>query len=298
MIRGNMTDQKKALGKGLGSLIPMTAKQSSGEHKEYILCPLSDIVPNPNQPRKLFSKESLSELAASIEEKGVIQPVLLREIGGGKYEIVAGERRYRACLQIGLERVPAIVKEANANEVLELALIENIQRQDLNPVEEALAYKDLLSRHQYTQEELAKQIGKDRSSIANSLRLLKLPDKVRDYLIGNVISMGHARALLSFDSKELQVQVANDIVSHNLSVRDVELLTKKYRAQESLEVKKETKETIESIEQNKNFQSLIKNLETHLRRKVVIKSKGNAGQLVVTFSNENDLNSLIAKLMS
>ncbi|EKD50339.1 MAG: hypothetical protein ACD_62C00567G0002 [uncultured bacterium] len=297
MLRGNMIEQKKALGKGLGSLIPMTNKPVD-KSSDYFSCPVSDIVPNPNQPRKLFPKESLGELAASIEEKGIIQPILVREIGGGKYEIVAGERRYRAAMQIGLSEVPVIVKDANINEMLELALIENIQRQDLNPIEEALAYKELLSKHQYTQEELAKQIGKDRSSIANALRLLKLPDKVRDYLINNSISMGHARALLSFDSKELQIQVAEDIVSHNLSVREVELLTQKYRAEENSDPQAPTELKPSAESPQKDYSNLIKNLEAHLRRKVAIKTRGEKGQLIVAFHSGDELNGLVTRLLS
>lgn len=231
LAMGKSMSEKKALGKGLESLISMGSKKGSGSgsDREYFECEIENIVPNPNQPRKLFAKEALDELSASILEKGIIQPLLVTPLGGGKFELIAGERRYRASKQAGLSKVPVIVKDADESTRLELALIENIQRQDLNPIEEALAYKELLSKHQYTQDELAKQLGKDRSSIANSLRLLKLPDKIRDYLINDKISMGHARAILSIDHKELQIQVADDIIENNLSVREVEILTKKLK---------------------------------------------------------------------
>lgn len=293
-----MNDQKKALGKGLSSLIPPSknSQTSEGGSKVYFECPIDDIVANPEQPRKLFAKEALDELAASIEEKGVIQPLLVKPIGGGKYELIAGERRFRASKQAGLATVPVIVKDIDEGETLELALIENIQRENLNPIEEALAYKELLSKYQHTQDELAKQIGKDRSTIANSLRLLKLPDKIRDFLISNQISMGHARALLAIDDKELQIQISEDIIKNNLSVREVEVLTKKLREKADnvhvLPVKADANNV------SKEYSSLIDRLENHLRKKVEIKHKGARGQLTITFKDREELDRLVDKLLS
>lgn len=298
-----MSDQRKALGKGLGSLIPMSTSQNRGEsavsvsQKNYFECPIEDIITNPNQPRKLFSKESLDELAASIEEKGILQPVLVRPLGGGKYELIAGERRYRAARQCGLHSIPVVVKDTDESETLEIALIENIQRQDLNPVEEALAYKELLSRYQYTQDELAKKLGKDRSSIANSLRLLKLPDKIRDYLIGNQISMGHARALLALENKELQLQVASDIITNNLSVREVEVLTKKLK-EHDVEAIRQNKLAANDALPAKDYSSLIRRLEDSLRSKVFIRAKGQAGQITVSYHNESELNVIVDRLLT
>lgn len=294
-----MSDNKKALGKGLGSLIQMTGNASMNESgsKPYFECPLEDIIPNINQPRKLFHKESLDELAASIEEQGIIQPLLVRPLGGGKYELIAGERRFRAAKQAGLSKVPVVVKEADESTVLELAIIENIQRQNLNPIEEALAFKELLSKYQYTQDELAKKLGKDRSSIANSLRLLKLPDRIRDHLINNKISMGHARALLAIDNKELQIQIANDVIESNLSVREVELLTKKLRDQEdSGPAIVRTEREASSLPQ-KDYSSIVKRIEETLRQKVMIKASGGKGHLVIGFKSDEDLNRLVDKLM-
>lgn len=298
-----MTDQKRALGKGLGSLIPMSGNKQdvpqSGQQRVYFECLIDDIIPNPNQPRKLFHKEALDELSASIKETGIIQPLIVRPIGGGKYELIAGERRFRAAKQAGLVRVPVVVKDADESSILKLALIENIQRQDLNPIEEALAYKELLSRHQLTQDELAKQVGKDRSSLANSLRLLKLPDKIRDYVINNRISMGHARALLTIENRELQIQVADDVINNNLSVREVELLTKRLKEHEVEEMTTATHSAASRASNPaKDYSVLVKQLENHLRNKVQIKSNGDKGQIAISFNNEAELGQIMNKLLS
>jgi ParB family chromosome partitioning protein len=297
-----MSDQKKALGKGLSSLIPMGGNRADSGGKNYFECPISDIIPNPNQPRKLFARESIDELAASIEEKGILQPLIVRKIGGGKYEIVAGERRFRAASQLGLEKVAVVVKDIEESEVLELALIENIQRQDLNPVEEALAYKELLTKHQYTQDELAKRLGKDRSTIANALRLLKLPESIRIHLINNEISMGHARALLAIENKELQTQIAEDIVKNGLSVREVEDLTRKLRDGEITETaaKEEASNPAarEAQETPPRFLSIITRMKDHLRKHVALKLKGGKGQIVLSFNDEAEFNEIAEKLLS
>jgi ParB family chromosome partitioning protein len=297
-----MSEHRKALGKGLSSLIPMGSRADNA-HKVYFECDLGDIVANPNQPRKLFAKEAIDELASSIEEKGVIQPLVVRPLGGGKYELIAGERRYRASKQVGLERVPVVIKDVTEAETLEIALIENIQRQDLNPIEEALAYKELLSRHQYTQDELAKRVGKDRSSVANSLRLLKLPDKIRNYLINNELSMGHARALLAIENKDLQLQIADDIVKNNLSVRDIETLTQKYRDIGESAVVTEVARQVQERENHTPmaldpYHPYIKQMEDRLRSKVKIKAKGSGGQVLIAFHNEGELKNLIDKILS
>lgn len=297
-------EQKRVLGKGLSSLIPVSNKTTDNTNKIYFECRLEDIIPNPNQPRKLFNKEAIDELAASIEMKGIIQPLVVRKLGGGKYELVAGERRYRASQQLGLETVPVIVKEVDENETLELALIENIQRQDLNPIEEALAYKELLSRYQYTQDELAKQIGKDRSSIANSLRLLKLPDKIRNYLIENQLSMGHARALLAIDNKELQIQIANDVVHHNLSVREIEGMMKKLREnpleEAAVVLQKSEKSTPrDPVAESEKYKSIEDRLKDQLQTMIKIKTTGeDRGHLIISFNNEQELNSFVEKLIT
>lgn len=295
----NSMDQRKALGRGLTSLIPSSAKSDGG--KKFLELPVTDILTNPNQPRKLFSKEAIDELAHSIEEKGIIQPLIVRPIGGGKYEIVAGERRFRAAKQLGLESVPAVVRDISSNETLELALIENIQRENLNVIEEALAYKDLLSKFQYTQDELAKRLGKDRSSIANSLRLLKLPDKIRNYLIGNELSMGHARALLAIDDKDVQSQIADDIIANALSVRDTENLIKKMKGQAAAETAPQEPHHGKTAAAKALPDSSLTALETCLKEKLktYVKISGNAkkGRFIISYQNEGELNDISQKLM-
>lgn len=296
-----MVEQKKALGKGLSSLIPLGTRSENGQ-KNFLECPLEDIIPNPKQPRKLFAKGSIDELAASIEEKGILQPLLVRRLGGGKYELIAGERRFRASQQLNLEKVPVIIKDIDENETLEVALIENIQRQDLNPIEESLAYKELLSRYQYTQDELAKRIGKDRSSIANSLRLLKLPDKIREYVITNQISMGHARALLAVESKELQLQIAEDIVANNLSVREIEDIIRKYKNESDFEQANDAASHDKSVETTTKSYARCHELENQIKEKlrsmVKIKGDGKKGQVVIQYTDTDQLNLIADKLLS
>lgn len=207
---------KGGLGKGLGALIP------TGPTKERLLeISIDEIIPNPYQPRKALGEESLEELANSIRQHGLLQPIIVRKVEEG-YEIVAGERRYRAAKIAGLHKVPAIVKEVSDEESMEYALIENLQREDLNPIEAASALKLLMEKFGLTQEEVADKIGKNRSTVANLLRLLKLPQEVQDMLSEGKISMGHARALLSLDDPEEQKRLALEVVNRSLTVRDVE----------------------------------------------------------------------------
>ena len=208
---------KRGLGRGLGALL------SSSPIAEDVLVdvPVDQIDVNPNQPRKDFDFKSLGELAASIKTSGVIQPVIVRRQGGG-YQLIAGERRWRAARQAGLERIPAILREATDAQSLELALVENLLREDLNPIEEAEAYQKLLAQFGWTQEELAQRIGRDRSSIANSLRLLRLPEEIQADLRSARLTMGHARALLALTSVADQLKLRDEILKHDWSVRSTE----------------------------------------------------------------------------
>ena len=215
--------KRQALGKGLGALIPQK-RPSTGEAERRtgtMSVPIEDVQPNRHQPRKTFDDATLGELAESIREHGLMQPILVRKRGQA-FEIIAGERRWRACQKAGLKEISIIVKDLADNEVFEWALIENIQREDLNPIEEAEAYRRLLDNSGMTQEQLALRVSKDRSTIANSLRLLKLPDEVRRQVIAGALSMGHARALLALDSADDMVKMARDVVKRGLSVREVE----------------------------------------------------------------------------
>lgn len=299
-------EERRALGKGLGSLLPIGNKAESS--RTFMECPVKDILPNQNQPRKLFDKTAIDELAASIEEKGIIQPLIVRPLGGGKYELIAGERRFRAAQSIRMETVPVIVKDAEEKEVLEIAIIENIQRQDLNVVEEALAYKDLINRYQYTQDELAKRLGKDRSSIANTLRLLKLPEEIRAYLIAGKISMGHARAILSLDNPELQKNLADQIIYRKLSVREVEELIRAFKEDGvSFEMRvpkagEKSGDDLEIVKSNSKqdpnkYKDLEEQLVKDLKAKIQIKPSGKSGgKMIIYFSSDEELNRLIEPL--
>ena len=241
-----MAAKRKGLGKGINNLIPETdvirsTPKKKTEKKEVVkevvkevikevkvpvpgdtMMKISDIEPNREQPRKNFDKEALQELADSIKQFGIIQPIVVDDY----YEIIAGERRWRAAKLAKLKEVPVIIKEYSNREVMEIALIENIQRKDLNPIEEALAYKSLIDEYSLKQEELANRVSKSRTAIANSMRLLKLTDSVQNMLINDEISMGHARALLTLEQEDLQIEAAKTIVSKGLSVRDTEKLVK------------------------------------------------------------------------
>ena len=208
---------KRGLGRGLGALLA----SSPTEGEALIEVSLDEINPNPNQPRKAFESASLDQLAASIQASGVLQPVIARKTPHG-YELIAGERRWRAARQAGLERIPVIVREATDAESLELALVENLLREDLNPIEEAEAYQKLLAQFSWTQEQLSQKIGKDRSSIANGLRLLRLPDAIQDDLRAGRLTMGHARALLALTLPSEQLKLRDEILTHAWSVRATE----------------------------------------------------------------------------
>lgn len=213
--------KRNALGKGLGSLISMDDIQTEGSSAINEI-PISQITPNPEQPRQNFDEDALEELATSIRELGIIQPLTLRSMSDNSYQIISGERRYRAALLAGLNSVPAYIRTANDSEVTEMALIENIQREDLNAIEIALTFRKLIDQYNLTQERLSERIGKKRATIANFLRLLKLPAEVQLGLHDHTLDMGHARALLSLDNPKLQLKLYNETIKKGLSVRQVE----------------------------------------------------------------------------
>lgn len=217
-----MLVKRKALGKGLGALIQNIEK--TGDN--YFVCSIDEISPSKVQPRKDFNEEQLKELADSIREKGIIEPLIVRRSENG-YELIAGERRWRAARLAGLKEVPVLVRDATEEESLELAIIENIQRADLNPIEEALAYKSLMERFSLSQDDTAKKVGKERATVANYLRLLKLAPEVKDELQKGAISMGHAKVLLSLDSHAGQRELCRKIIQKGLSVRETEEAVKK-----------------------------------------------------------------------
>lgn len=282
-----MAVKRNGLGKGIDSLIPdsgtsKTKKNSTKkvEVKEVIkevvkevkvpadtMMKISDIEPNRDQPRKNFDKEALEELADSIKQFGIIQPIVVQK-KEDYYEIIAGERRWRAAKLAKLKEVPVIIKEFSPQEVMEIALIENIQRRDLNPIEEALAYKSLIDEYHLKQDELAKRVSKSRTAIANSMRLLKLTEEVQNMLVNNEISMGHARALLSLEQEELQLEAAKTIAEKGMSVRETEKLVK------SILNPKQSKLPIPSSEAA-IYNSLSDKLREKLGTKVSINNKKN-----------------------
>ena len=217
---------KRGLGRGLGALLA----SEPADVEALVEVPIDQIEVNPNQPRKVFDFTALDELAASIKSSGVIQPIIVRRIGGA-YQLIAGERRWRAAREAGLDRIPAIVREATDAQSIELALVENLLREDLNPIEAAQAYKKLLAEFDWTQEELAQRIGKDRTSIANCLRLLRLPEEIQGDLRGGRLTMGHARALLALSTVSEQLRLRDEILANDWSVRTTE---DSIRAKESL----------------------------------------------------------------
>jgi ParB family chromosome partitioning protein len=254
-----------------------------------ILCPVDKIRPNEDQPRQAFDEEKLKELAESIRANGVMQPILVRRLDGG-YQIIAGERRWRAARMAGLLAVPAMVKEASGTRMLELALIENIQREDLNPLEEAEAYRQLVEEHGLTQEELSERVGRQRSTVANTLRLLKLPEEVRRMLLTGDLSMGHARALLSLGSAAEQLELARSIVSGKLSVRATE---NSVRAQAGAGARKEARSRRGSPAENR----LKEELQRRLATKVEISSRRRGGKIVIHYYGLEDLDRLVNIIM-
>ncbi|MGC8766813.1 MAG: ParB/RepB/Spo0J family partition protein [Brevinematia bacterium] len=276
---------QKGLGKGIKALLEDFDLVEESKVK-YVK--ISELKPNPNQPRKKFNENSLNELAQSIKEKGVLQPIIVRE-KEGYYEIIAGERRWRASQIAGIEEIPVIIRNDIGDlESIELALIENIQREDLNPIELALAYNEIISKYNLTQEDLAKIVGKNRSTIANTLRLLKLPDKVKEYIAQGLLSEGHGRTLLGLeDDKEIE-RLAKECIEKNLSVRELEEIISFKKASHTSEenVSHETK-----INQSKN-QDLI-NVEEDfteiLGTKVNVIGTLNKGKIIINYYSREDL---------
>lgn len=270
---------KRRLGKGLGALIPVEKDSDS-----KFTVPVSSIEPNPFQPRKNFNKEAVKEMAQSIEEHGIVQPLILRKTEEKDfYQIVAGERRWRGAKEAGLEEVPAIIRDYSDQEMMEVALIENIQREDLNPIEEANAFQRLIQEFGLTQEDLSTSIGKSRSAIANTIRLLNLPEVVQEYVSRGTFSMGHARALLSLPLED-QEEAANQVVALGLTVRQTELLVKEWKKD-----KKRRKSITKNIK-DQEVVSIEKGLEQYLETKVLIRPKTkNKGTIQIGYNTMDEL---------
>ncbi|MFL6207739.1 MAG: ParB/RepB/Spo0J family partition protein [Pyrinomonadaceae bacterium] len=284
---------RRALGRGLSALL---SDKPTTVNEEFTEIDIDLIEPNHLQPRTRFDEAQMEELAQSIKINGVVQPILARRVKGGHYQIVAGERRWRAAQRAGIQRIPAVVREIPDEKMLELALIENIQRQELNAIEEAYAYKRLIETLGLTQEAVAQRVGRDRTFITNYLRLLRLPDDIQKLVEDNTISMGHARALLGVDDQDIQRKVARNIVDHVLSVRETERAVK--RIVEGASVVATIVQPLRQDDAN------IRAAEDRLRRRlgtqvrVMRNSKGNGGKIELHYYNDDDLNRLYELLIS
>lgn len=281
-----MAKKLGGLGKGLNAIF---IENDSEDNNGSVTLKISEIEPNRSQPRKEFDEKALSELAESISKHGLLQPLLVRPLPLGGYQIVAGERRYRACRMAGITEVPVIIRELGDTETMEIALIENLQREDLTPIEEALGYQVLIEEHGFSQDEVAQSVGKSRPAIANSLRLLKLPQSILDLVSDGKISAGHARALLTLEDEKLMQELAEEIIKKDLSVRQVEKICKQ----------KPKPEKEETPEKKPSFYSMVElALNESLGRKIkVSKNKGKQGGILqIEFYSDEELTELSNKL--
>ncbi|MCY6958198.1 ParB/RepB/Spo0J family partition protein [Clostridium brassicae] len=277
--------KKYGLGKGLGALIP----EEKEDNNSTLKIDINLIRANEEQPRKNFDEEKIMQLAESIKEHGIIQPLVLKK-EGNIYAIIAGERRWRAAKIAGLKELPCVILELSEKEVLEVSLIENIQREDLNPIEEALAYRKLIDEFKLTQEELSKRIGKSRTSISNCMRLLNLDDRVQQYLIEGIISEGHGRTLLGIENNEMQYKLAQTIIDEELSVRETESLIKN--------LGKKNKSTQKNTNENNPYYNDVKSKLEHLfHTKVILRDNGNnKGKIQIEYYSEEDLQRILEVL--
>ena len=278
--------ERKVLGKGISALIPEREKTVE-QYENIVNIAIAKISPSKYQPREIFKKERLNELISSIREKGVVQPVLVRETGGGNYELIAGERRLRAVKELGLDRIPAIIKKVDSNvDLLELSLIENIQREGLNCIEEAHAYQRLMDEFKFNLDAIGKAVGKDKTSISNTTRLLKLPKKIQDYISSDEISMGHGKALLALDDQKEQVRLCLRVVKKGLSVRETEKLVSKKLAG----VKKH------SESRDQNIAAVEEELQRLLGTKVRILHSKTRGRIQIEYFSLDDMERLLRLL--
>jgi ParB family transcriptional regulator, chromosome partitioning protein len=284
-----MQAQKRRLGRGLAALIGDDVVEAASPEDSRGLrhLPIELLHSNPNNPRKQFGEEELEDLSKSIREKGLLQPIVVRQRSDGEYEIVAGERRWRASQRAGLHELPVLIRELSDGETLEIALIENIQRSDLNPLEEARAYGQLLEQFSYTQQQLADSVGKSRSHIANTLRLLTLPDSVRAYIEDGKLTAGHARTLVATDSP---ADLANKIISLGLSVREAETLTRSSSTSSARKTK---------VDKNADTRALEKQISETIGLRVEIKAQGReGGTLLIKYKTLDQLDGVTHRLMT
>ncbi len=305
-----MATRKAVLGRGLDALLP--SQQSGSESDDggrrtrfedrvrllgrVVEIDLRSVRPNPYQPRETFDETALEELAASIEQLGIIQPITVRVLDEGKFELISGERRLRAAKKAGLERIPAFVRDADTEEMLEMALVENVQREELNPIEVAIGYRRLMEECDLTQEQVAKKVGKNRATVTNFLRLLRLPPRVLASLRDGSVTMGHARALLSIDDDDVQEQLLQEIIDKDLSVRQVEDRVRKLR-DKSAESEPQTLGEAPSVAELQ-VRDFTTRLRSHLSTQVQIRHKGpDGGRIEIAYYSDDDLERLLEAIL-
>ncbi len=296
-------EQRKGLGRGIASLIPNTLRSGLSSNAApapvvteenrlpYRMVSISEIVANPNQPRKYFDDAKIQELAQSIKEKGILAPLIVLK-SQGKYQLISGERRFRAAHLIGLQTVPVFIRETEPREAMEIAIIENVQREDLDPIEEASAYQELMEKFSYTQEEVAAKVSKERSTIANTLRLLKLPTKVRQALQANQISVGHARALLSIPEIERQIYFTDKVIEEGWSVRELESRIQAKRPTQSPKNSKVLSALPTHLLQ------ILDEVRRTLGTQVKLIPKGKKGKIVIEYYSDEDLDRVYKLLVN
>ena len=282
-----MVNRRNTLGRGLGSLLG--SKSETTSNKIFDEIDINEIEINPNQPRKEFKEENLKELSESISNHGIIQPITVRKLNKNKYQLISGERRFRASKISNLKLIPAFIRKAGDNEMLELALIENIQRENLNSLEIAISYKKLVDDLKINHEELGKRVGKDRSTINNYLRLLKLPPSIQNGLIKNKIQMGHARALISIDISEIQLEIYSSIIKNNLSVRKTEELVRNFK-------NKKEKVSQKIDKKSKDIEKLESKLSSFFGTKINTQGDSLKGKIIIPYKSTNDLNRILELL--
>lgn len=285
--------KKRALGRGLSSLIPQDLIPSNKKDSDFFLCPIEKIKASIYQPRVNFAEDKIDELAKSIKAQGIIQPIVVRKLED-KYEVVAGERRLRAAQKAGIKEVPVIVKDINKNQALELALVENLQRDDLNPLEQAQAFDYLISNFNYTQQQIAESIGKDRSTIANLIRLLSLPDEIKKMINDGSLKEGHARTLLALNDKNIIINTAKEIIEYGLSVRETEEYVKKIL--DSVHNIEDVKEVKETKKTSPHIKEIINNLQRNLGTKIDLKDKKGKGKIVIFYYSYEELDRVLDKI--
>lgn len=282
-----MVNRRNTLGRGLGSLLG--SKSETTSNKIFDEIDINQIEINPNQPRKEFKEENLKELSESISNHGIIQPITVRKLNKNKYQLISGERRFRASKISNLKVIPAFIRKAGDNEMLELALIENIQRENLNSLEIAISYKKLVDDLKINHEELGKRVGKDRSTINNYLRLLKLPPSIQNGLIKNKIQMGHARALISIYISEIQLEIYSSIIKNNLSVRKTEELVRNFK-------NKKEKVSQKIDKKSKDIEKLESKLSSFFGTKINTQGDSLKGKIIIPYKSTNDLNRILELL--